>query len=298
MLAFLISAYRDPAHLARLVSSLEGDARFFVHIDARVDDAPFRAALPGSVTFVKRHRVSWGGWEQVEYQREMLEAALRSGEDFSHLVCLSGQDYPLWSNSHIHQFFEENKDREIIAGYNITRGDNAAQLRKVTRIHPFRDLAWKSQWWRNKAIVLSRHTLSLFGVRRKPRVEIDGRECDIFFGSDYWAITPACARHVVSVLRGQPAVSRYFRTTFVPSEMCLQTIIFNSPFASRAMLTEGHYPGLTSLTPLHYINYGASIKILTESDWDILQRSGKMFCRKIITGESDALAAKIDIARA
>lgn len=297
MIAFLISAYRDPAHLARLIGSLDCEARFFVHIDANVDIAPFRRRLPQSVLFVRRHRVSWGGWEQVEYQRELLEAALRSGESFSHLVCVSGQDYPLWSNRRILRFFEENRDREIMAGYNITRGDSPAQLRKVTRIHPFRDLEWRSQWWKNKAIVLSRHALSFLGVRRKPEVEIDGCGCDIFFGSDYWAITPACAAYVTDKLHTQPALVRYFRSTFVPSEMCMQTIVFNSPFASSAMLSGGSYPGLAALTPLHYINYGKGIKELDETDWDMLQKSGKMFCRKVVTGKSDCLAALIDAAR-
>jgi len=297
MIAYLISAYRDPAHLARLIRSLDCEARFFVHVDGNVDIAPFHRFLPQSVCFVRRHRVSWGGWEQVEYQRALLEAALHSGECFSHLVCLSGQDYPLWSNRRILQFFEANKDREIMAGYNITRGDSPAQLRKVTHLHPFRDLGWHSQWWKNKAIVLSRHALSLLGVRRKPAVEIDGRECDIFFGSDYWAITPACASHLVGVLRTQPALANYFRTTFVPSEMCLQTIVFNSPFASRAMLREGCYPGLAALTPLHYINYGESVRELDESDWETLQKSGKMFCRKVVTGKSDRLVTLIDASR-
>ena len=36
-LAFLIPAYRDPAHLARLIAALDDRAGFYVHLDARVD---------------------------------------------------------------------------------------------------------------------------------------------------------------------------------------------------------------------------------------------------------------------
>lgn len=61
------------------------------------------------------------------------------------------------------------------------------------------------------------------------------------------------------------------------------------------MLYEGEYPGLTHLTPLHYINYGKCIKILTEEDFPILQKSGKMFCRKIVSGDSDKLVKIINI---
>lgn len=294
MLAYLISAYRDPEHLARLIHALDHEACFFIHIDANVDDTPFRKVLPANVTYVPRHRISWGGWQQVEYQRELIRAALGTGQKFTHLICLSAQDYPLWSNERIHHFFQENGDKEFIAAYNLTRGDDKKQQQKFTHIHPFRDLTWHNQWAKNKIIVLSRHLLSMMGIRRHPTVQINGKACDIFFGSDYWAITPACAKYVLRTLDTQPDITRYFRTTFVPSELCLQTIIFNSPFAQKAILKNGHYPGLTALTPLHYINYGKSIKILTETDWDILQKSGKMFCRKIVTGTSDKLAKHID----
>lgn len=297
MLAYLISAYRDPEHLARLIRALDSDARFFVHIDANVSAEPFRRLLPDSVRFVPRRRVSWGGWNQVEYQYELMCAALADGAKFTHLVCLSGQDYPLWSNGAIHRFFADRAGRQLIGGYNLTRGDSPAQFRKIVRLHPFRDLPWRNLWWKNKVIVLSRSALALLGVRRRPQVLIEGKLCDVFFGSDYWALTPDCAAHVCRGLERERALVRYFRTSFVPSELCVQTLVFNSPFAPAAQLTGGSYPGLTALTPLHYISYGASIKVLTLSDLPELRASGKMFCRKVVTGPSDALAAAIDAER-
>lgn len=303
MLAYLISAYRDPQHLARLIGALDdGEADFFVHIDANVDDRPFREALPEQVTYVPRHRVSWGGWEQVAYQYELLRAALaradREGRAYTHLVCLSGQDYPLWSNARLRAYFTAHKGRQLLCGYDLTHGTSEAQRRKFTRIHPFRDLPWRNRWLKNKVVVLSRHALALLGIRRRPTVEIGGRACPVYFGSDYWALTPACARYVVETLEGEPAVSRYFRTTFVPSELCVQTLVFNHPtFAPTALLHTGAYPGLTALTPLTYIDYGAQIKVLTLADLPTLEASGKPFCRKVVSGTSDTLADAIDARR-
>ena len=150
MLAYLISAYCDPDHVKQLIDALDVDADFYVHIDARVDDAPFRRLLPDKVHYVKRHPVSWGGYEQVEYQRELLLAAVESGQPYSHVVCLSGQDYPLWSNQRIHQFFAQHPKGEFIGGYNLTHTDNPDQLQKITHYHPFRDLSWKNVWLKNK----------------------------------------------------------------------------------------------------------------------------------------------------
>lgn len=294
MLAYLISAYRDAAHLARLVNTLDHDADFYIHVDGNVDDRPFREALAGRATFVRRHKVGWGGWNQVEYQRELLAAAINSGRHYSHLVCLSAQDYPLWSNSRIHRFFEENATREFIGGYNLTRGDNEGQRQKVTMLHPFRDLPWKNRWLKNKVIVASRNMLRWMGVKRKPQVTMGGGQKDIFVGSDYWAITPQCARHVLQTLDNEPKMTAFFKRTFAPSELCIHTIVYNSPFATRAMPHDGSYPGLAALTPLHFIDYGACVKVLDLADLPRLMQSGKMFCRKVETGTSDALADEID----
>ena len=41
-IAYLISAYKDPQQLSRMVLALHTeDARFFVHVDANVDIKPF-----------------------------------------------------------------------------------------------------------------------------------------------------------------------------------------------------------------------------------------------------------------
>lgn len=298
MLAYLISAYCDPDHLARLIAALDHEADFYVHIDANVDDAPFRRLLPAKVHFVPRHHVSWGGWEQVAYQYELIKAAVNSGQGYTHLVCLSGQDYPLWSNHRIHSFFMQNDEREFIGGYNLTHTDNKDQLHKITRYHPLRDLPLRCTWLKNKLVVASRTLLALLGAHRQPQVLINGVRRDVFFGSDYWAITLDCARYVKRTLEHNPAMVRYFRTTFVPSELCIQTIVYNSPYAQRAMLYKGSFPGLVQLTPLHYLFYQGSVKALTMDDWLMLCESDKMFCRKLVSAKSDALMREMDEARA
>ena len=63
------------------------------------------------------------------------------------------------------------------------------------------------------------------------------------------------------------------------------------------MLAQGRYKSLTALTPLTFIDYSTNIKILDEFDFDRITKSGKMFCRKVITGESDLLMTLIDDAR-
>lgn len=296
-IAYIISAYKDAPHLARLVAALDDRADFYVHIDLNADIHPFEEALGDKVTFVPRHRISWGGWEQVEYQKELLAAVLHSDIPYTRVVCLSGQDYPLWNNNAIHHYFEEHQDTEFIGGFNLTHCTVKQQLHKITHYHPFRDLPWKSIWWKNKLIVASRKLVQILPIRKAPFAPLEGKQADVYFGSDYWAITLPCARYVYEKLCTEEKLVKYFRTSFVPSELCIQTIVFNSPFASKGLLLEGEYPGLTRLTPLHYIDYGASIRVMTLEDLPVLRQSGKMFCRKIVSGTSDRLVEAIEQTR-
>lgn len=293
-IAYILSAYRDAPHLVRLIEALDFNADFYVHIDLKADMRPFKELLKDRVTFVPRHWVSWGGWEQVEYQKELLAAVLRSGVNYDRVVCLSGQDYPLWSNEHLHCFFQEHKDTEFIMGMNLTRSSNAYQQGKIVNYHLFRDLKWRNLWWKNKFIVASRNLLKVLPVKKRAVVALDGKETDVYFGSDYWALTLPCARYVYEKLCTEKEMVRYFKTSFVPSELCIQTLVFNSPFAKQALLYEGEYPGLSGLTPLHYIVYGREIKTMTLEDLPVLQQSGKLFCRKVVSGLSDGLVEAIE----
>lgn len=290
-IAYIISAFTDPEQLERLVARLSEISDFYIHIDKKVDITPFRQLLGDKVHFVHRHWISWGGWSQVKYQQEMLRAVLDSGIDYSHVVCLSGLDYPLWSTENINTFFNSNPEKEFIAGYNLTK--NRFQLSYFTNYHLFRDLKCKNTWIKNKLIVASRNILKFF-IHKPPQVEINGKQCDIYKGSDYWAITLKCAEYVYSTIQ-QKKLRKYFKTSYIPSEMCVQTIIFNSPFAQQAIFwNDNKYPGLDSLTPLHFIDYTKDIKILDTSDYQRLKESKRMFCRKITSGKSDELVRMID----
>ena len=294
-IAYILSAYTDAPHLARLVAALDdGGADFYIHVDRKVDSRPFHRLLDGKATFVPSHWISWGGWQQVEYQKELLAAVLHSGRDYMRVVCLSGQDYPLWSNMRIHRYFDEHPDAEFIMGLNLTRCTDRAQRSKICCYHFFRDLPWRTLWWMNKLIVASRLLMKALPLRKRPYTFINGRQADVYFGSDYWAVTLPCARYIYEKLCSEQQLVRYFRTSFVPSELCIQTLVFNSPFARHALLYKGDYPGLSGLTPLHYIEYGHAIKTLTLEELPALYRSDKMFCRKVVSSVSDRLADQID----
>ena len=109
-----------------------------------------------------------------------------------------------------------------------------------------------------------------------------------------FAITGELATYLLETYDQSPQLRRYFTNSFAPSETFAHTVAFNSRFADSCILTKGPVEKLEQLTPLTYIEYGQKIKILTENDYNSIMASGKMICRKTVTGESDQLMDMID----
>ena len=284
-LAFLISA--------RLVKSLPEDAGFFIHVDLKTDLTPFLPLAEDPRVHLLRRRINvvWGSIRQVEYQMELIREALSTGP-FHRLIAISGLDYPLWSNARIVEFFSHLGDRELLQGIRMThQGTAAANYRRYRWLnaHP-----WKPGTMANQLRVALQWLIYGAGFRKPLSFRSQGVEYHLHKGASWWGISGELAAYVLHEWDTNKRLVNYFSTAFCPDETFIQTVAFNSRFASRCLLQEGRYTSLAALTPLTYIDYDPVIKVLTEEDWPVLQQSGKMFCRKTMTGTSDALLDRID----
>ncbi|MBQ7424351.1 MAG: conjugal transfer protein [Prevotella sp.] len=306
-LAFLISAFTDAPHLRRFVDALPEDADVFVHIDAGVDETPFREVLCGTrAQFIEnRVRVMWGSFRQVEFQMELIRAALSANikksansqqpNTYDYLFMLSGQDYPVWSPRRIVQYLEEHQGENFLQAMSLV-GRPEADTREYTRYRFLNNYPWRYGTWKSRFRVALRHLCELF-LKKPLAFDADGRHWQLYKGSDYFALTGELAQYVLGVYDNSPQLRRYFRNSFAPSETFVHTIAFNTPeFAEKCILSnppkDGRVP-LEELTPLTYIEYGEKIRELTAEDFPKIKASGKMFCRKCVTGVSDSLLALI-----
>ena len=296
-IAYIITAYIDEKHLKRVVEALNikmpiGKSDFYIHVDSKVDIDPFIEEMKefDNVYFLaKRYQIYWGGMNQVWSQYALLKAVFESDRIYDRIACLSGTDYPIWSNKRIADAFG-NPEIEYIGGYNVTRGDDKGQLSKINTYHFFRDGL-------HFLCTPSRLLMNYFHIKRKPYIQHpDGKRYDVYMGSDYWALTYQCASYVFDVMSKDRLLTKYFNHSFVPSEMVVNTIVMNSEYKSKTVkcVDDSIFPGLFSLTPLHHIVYGRGIKTYKLEDLQELLDSGKMFFRKAQTGFSDTLIARID----
>ena len=297
-LAYIIHAYRDAQQLNRLISSLDYNADFFLHVNSKADISPFYDLLASkkNVFFTKeRFFVNWGSFSQVIVQMELLSNVFNSGNSYERIVCLSGLDYPIWPMERIINEFELNKSKQFIMGYNLSKTRNRNQIEKITIYHFFRDLKVKNLMIKQFLCGTSRLIMRILPFRKQKQVVITGVLKDVYMGSDFWSLTYDCAKFVYDTICNEHSLMDFFRFAYVPSEMCVQTIVFNSEFSKDTIpFYNEDYNGLNNLTPLHYIEYGKDIKIFDESDYNTLIKSGKMFFRKAATGKSDKLISMID----
>lgn len=289
-IAYLISAHTDAPQLKRLIEALQSDAEFFIHIDKKSDIAPFIRLLQGShIHFIPdRVDVVWGTMVEVQYQMNLIRAAVTfPSRHFDHICFLSGLDYPLVSADRITQWLQARAGQEHLWAYCM---DNP-QLSPFQRENYTVARPWCR--WRKMAIAL-RMAGKALGRRKKLHFTVGDRQWKLYKGGAWWCISQELAAHILQQYDSQPAVRRYFSDSFGPAETLIPTIAMNHlQWRTRCRLYEGAYPGLPALSPLHFIDYDPVIKVLDLTDYERLMQSGKLFCRKVVSGRSDQLVEMI-----
>lgn len=294
-LAFLISTHTDVSQLKRLVVALPDNSVSFIHVDGKVDIAPFKEAFIGDerVVFIEhRVNVKWGSINEVEYQMELVRTALNSGEQFERLITISGMDYPVWSKERIVQFFEQDREKEYLAAIDVS--------------FPWRMSAIYQQYffwvhkpgsgWKYYVTRALGRTLRLLGVKKPLRRKIGDKTYKLYKGAAWWAITPKLAKVILHEWDTNEKLKDWLKWCMCPAELFAQTVAFNDEsWKEKCIEHRGKKWGLPLLTPLTYIEWrGRGLIVeLDEAYYDRIIQSGKMFCRKIVSGKSDNLVEMI-----
>lgn len=296
--AYIITAYTDHKQLKRLVDSL-GNEDFFIHVDKKIEETNFKEQFQDkeNVKFVEnRKEIRWGGFSQVDSLTELLRCVKQTNKKYKRVICLSGTDYPAVSLNKIKKAFED-QNIEYINSIDIT--DNNNYSNKVTQYWNF-DIKNNNKTIERINRILTNQIrnklLFLLGKRKKDFLYINNQKWDVYFGSDYWALTYDCAMYVYEMLNKKEVVD-YFKTSYVPSELIINTIVFNSKYKENANLInikKEEKIRYEKLCALHYEIYEPLIKVMTIDDYEDIVNSNKLFFRKAKSGESDSLIERLN----
>lgn len=120
MIAYLLLVHRFPEQFKRLFRAVHDPANhYLVHVDKASGQAledelrAFLAPYPNARILPSR-RAQWGGWSLVDAELRGMAELLAMGATWSHFVNLSGQDFPLRSQTEIMDYLKQRPGQEFI----------------------------------------------------------------------------------------------------------------------------------------------------------------------------------------
>jgi hypothetical protein len=274
-LAYIVSAYKLPDQLARLVAALDSQTcHFFIHVDRKTDNAVYqrmvtRLASRANVHFLARHRCYYGGFGHVRATIKGIDEIFRQRIPFDYAILLTGQDYPIKSNEEIDAFFETHNGSSFIEHFRVPSDEWA--FRGMDRIE-----SWHV-----------RLGPRYFHFPRRPGGGFRRRFLagfQPFGGSAYWCLSREGAEYVNRFLQQNLSYVRFFKYVNVPEEMFFHTILLNSPLKVSVVNDDLRY--------LEWRNpaVAGGPAVLTKDDFGKIVSSPKLFARKFdMTHDAEVL---------
>jgi len=263
-IAYIISAYKNPEQLIRLILRLcSGQTSFFIHFDKKAEDQIFGQIIEGTrklpnVHLLKRYNCYWGEFGHVQASLEGIRALVNRNISFEYAFLLTGQDYPIKTNLQVEGFLESHKDKSFMANFPLptVEWENGG-LERVKR--------WYVRWYGRRFIFPKNGNVTI--KRKFPK------GFRPFGGSSYWCLSKECIEYIDHFVRDHPQFVQFFRYVDVPDEIFFQTILMNSPLAEHIVNDD-----------LRYIDWkdpdSGSPAVLNKNDLDSLLTSPKLFARK------------------
>lgn len=244
MISYLIIVHNNPTQLKRLITSLQSsNAKFFIHVDSKVDITPFCDTLKAihNVHFIeKRTDVQWGSYSYIElYFNSVKEIAQIAPDSF--VILLSGFDYPIQSTEKISNFVNQNKDKIFIQTIKMPNpcwsGSGG-----IDRFKTYNHLIKGRKYISIKPLTLSVTNVRYFikTIIRKPSLTgtviknfftprhypIEGTQ---YYGGEIWvSMNEKIANSIGHYIEGNPQLQEFYKPCCHPEEIMLQTLIVNN----------------------------------------------------------------------
>lgn len=206
--AFVILAHRKPEQVARLANRLAPN-HVFVHVDSKVDDSLYiefcrvLENLP-HVKLIKRHRSAWASWGIVEAVLEGLKAALNQ-VGWTHVMVISGQDYPLMSSTQMEDFFNKYIGKSFVAHWHLP----------------------SALWGKDGGMYRVRYWHVPFKGRRVfiPIPRRQPRGIKHVGGSMFSCLSREMANEVLSFTEREPEITNFYKHVWIPDELFISTVV-------------------------------------------------------------------------
>ena len=289
--AYLILAHGAPEQAARLVARIsDPQDTVIVHVDRKAELAPFTEAfarLPiAPIVTRKRVPVHWGGWGIVQATVIGMREALAVSRPWSHLVLLSGADYPIRSVAETQAFFAAHPGESFLSwsagdGTDYVDADRRGNATWRWTGDLSRMLTWQVSI-RGRRWYFPSERVPYALPRRLPRALSTP-----FQGSAWWNLTPEAVAYCVRYLRRHPSIAAHFRFVFAPDENVFHMMLLASPLRDTLVNEDLRF--------MHWETNSPPTIVL--EDVPAMRASRKLFARKFdLVAAPEALDALDELA--
>lgn len=300
MIHYLILAHKDPEQLRILCDALQGPySRIYIHLDKNVSIDPFLFLGNTNIQFVQDRVCVYRWWfSMVQATLNSFQEILPHVHDDDHVVIMSGQDFPIKSQSHIYTFLQQSAWKSYIE-YKIQPNDERDITHRVTQYY-FHDLVIPSSinrlcekiiWLfinipplRNQLFgYIWQRIVNFFLPRRKYLL----KNYNLYWWSQRQILSWSAIQYILNFClsdEGKKFVQA-FRNTAGPDELFFQTLLLNS----------SHKEHIVNLT-LRYMDWktGKTLpKIFTMDDYTLIKNSDLLFARKFALEEDADILYKL-----
>ena len=258
MIAYLILVHRYPNQFKRLFRAIYHPANYhLVHVDKRsgvglqTEIQDFLSGFPNA-SLLKSESTLWGGYSLVDAELRGIKKLLKMGLKWEFFINLSGQDFPLKSQTHIQAFLSHNIGKDFIKVANQRK----FRPETLSRIENY--------------ITESSDSIPSTPILKRSFL----RGVTPYIGNQWMILS----RKFCSFVSYSPEVERFkrfYRHTFIADEGFFQTVIMNTSYNGTIVNDDKR---TIDWVPLGTIKLRP--RDFTSKDADFLMASQGLFARK------------------
>ncbi|SHF28774.1 beta-1,6-N-acetylglucosaminyltransferase [Dysgonomonas macrotermitis] len=261
-IAILIHIHTNVDQVMRLVNKLQHpDADVYINVDAKVAIKPFEESIDKAYFLRNRVEVTWGRFSQVQQILNSFAEIISLGKDYSHILFISGQDYPVMPINKVIEQHQRNPENSFISHFKLGNDDWSLLMRKryeYWQFLPTNDI-------RNNKYV--KKILLKLGYKRKYPFP------DAYYGACWFSLTIESIKYLLNYTENNPHVVSFFHQTGCADELYVQSVLLNSPLKCKMINEIYRY--------FDWNDKGKSPRILTKEDFNTIKNSNAWFARKV-----------------
>ncbi len=280
-IAYLLVAHKCPEQVNAFIDQLldYGNCDVYVHVDKKNPELLKNIKKSSRVFVCSIFDVRWGSFEIVKAAVELMRAAMKSENKYSHIYFGSGQD--LLVKQGLYEYLDCHPDNIFleITG-RIKNSDRASARYRIcwpkklmirNDLHPYRFIRIAMQLLCRSGIVIRKNKVTL----KNP--------VDFYEGHTWFIIPFAVMEYIISYLNDNPDYFKFWENSLASDLMFFQTIIMNSSFADKI---KGE---------LMYVNFGKTFgtmnhpMTITMDDIDDIKKGNYYCARKFEWNEKPSI---------